>query len=506
MTSMRAGLRLGAPLLLLGLGLLAQTVDLRILQTADVHAAVDHSRRDPESGGWLRIATLINRLRKEAGPERTLVIDCGDTCQGTLLGASTQGGIGPAMLNAVGYDFWIPGNHEFDFGLKRYVELCDAFTGILLCGNVHISLTGTPRSWTSWRMVTKGGARVAIIGANASYLRHWYPEHATRFQVDLVADQLRLAMPAILRARPDAIVLAIHQGWMEEDRRQVNEIPALVRLFPELDLILGGHTHRPRPGRRLGMKTWYAQPPPHGEALVQVDLKIDVGRHRVLSVESQLVKPTADTPQDARVAKAVAPMLDHARKTAGREVGTVTAEISATGTPGIDCGTGELLCRVFAEAAKCPVVIHGKLSDLSLGKGPVTEAHLFGLIPYENDIYTARLTPAELELVVAEQWHNRKSYVFCGLYGVTARVGEAGAKLGPVPTAFIGKDGRLLVAFNSYTAAGGGGRFPELTRILEQPASKKRNTRLAARDALRTFLQHHPQLKITPKKWLQRGG
>lgn len=493
-----------ALLLLLAVGLAAQTVDLRILHTADLHAALEQGREEG-SGGMLRIATLIRRLRAEAGPERTLLVDCGDTCQGSLVGALTRGAIGPAFLNALGYDVWVPGNHEFDFGTRRYVELGDAFKGILLCGNVRVPVDGNLRAWPGWWMIERDGARLAVIGANASYLRNWYFGEAANFEVDRAVDQLAALMPEILRAKPDAIVLAIHQGYMEADPRNVNEIPEIVRQFPEIDLILGAHTHMPRPGQRLGVKTWYVQPPSHGASLVQVDLRLDLAEKRVASIESKLIEAGADIPHDEATLATVGPMLEAARQAAAQPVGSIARPLAADGTPGIDCATSELLCRVLAEAARSPVVVHGKLSPLGLPAGPVREAQLFDLVPYENEIFTARLTPAQLATIVAEQWRNRKSYVYCGLYGVVATLDAEGktAELAPLPAAALDPDGRVLVAFNSYTAAGGGGRFPELAKILEDPASQLRGTGISTRDALRDHLARNPNLELAPQAWLQ---
>jgi len=504
---MNRTLRPLVPLLLLAVGLAARTADLRILHTADLHAALEQGREEG-SGGMLRIATLIRRLRAEAGAERTLVVDCGDTCQGSLVGALTRGAIGPAVLNAVGYDVWVPGNHEFDFGTRRYVELCDAFAGTLLCGNVRVPVDGNLRSWPGWRMVERGGARIAVIGANASYLRNWYLDEAAHFEVDLAVDQLAALMPEILRAKPDAIVLAIHQGYMEADRRNVNEIPEIVRQFPEIDLILGAHTHLARPGQRLGVKTWYVQPPSHGASLVQVDLRLDLAAKQVVSIESKLVEADAAVPHDEATLAAVGPMLEAARKAAAQPVGSVARPLSAAGTPGIDCATSELLCRVLAEAARSPVVVHGRLSPVGLPAGPVHEAQLFDLVPYENEIFTARLTPAQLAAIVAEQWRNRNSYVFCGLYGVAATLDPEGktAELAPLPAAALDPDGRVLVAFNSYTAAGGGGRFAELVRILEEPASQRRGIGVSTRDALRDHLARNPGLEVAPKVWLRQAN
>lgn len=499
---MNRHLRPSVLLLFLALGLAARTAEVRILHTADLHAALEQGR-EAGAGGMLRIATLVRRLRAEAGPERTLTVDCGDTCQGTLVGALTRGAIGPAFLNAAGFDIWVPGNHEFDFGTRRYVELSDAFQGLLLCGNVRVPVDGELRAWPAWRMVERDGARLAVVGANASYLRNWYLGEAAHFEVDLATEQLAAVMPEILRAKPDAIVLAIHQGYMEADRRNVNEIPEIVRQFPEIDLILGAHTHIPRPGQRLGAKTWYVQPPSHGAALVQVDLRLDLAENRVVAIESKLVEAGADIPPDEATLAAVGPMREAAREAAERVVGSLARPLAGDGTPGIDCGTAELLCRVLAEASGAAVAVHGRLSPTGLEAGPVREAQLFHLVPYENEIFTARLAPPQLAAIVAEQWRNRNSYVFSGLYGVEATVGpEDTVELGDLPPGALDQDGRLLVAFNSYTAAGGGGRFPDLVRILEEPASQRRGIGIDTRAALRDHLARNPDLDLAPKAWL----
>jgi 2',3'-cyclic-nucleotide 2'-phosphodiesterase (5'-nucleotidase family) len=234
-------------------------------------------------------------------------------------------------------------------------------------------------------------------------------------------------------------------------------------------------------------------------------MRIDLAGKQVASIESRLVEASADVPHDETTLAAVGTMLEAARTAAAKPIGNLASPLSADGTPGIDCGTSELICRVLAEAAHCPVVVHGKLSPLGLPAGPIREAQLFDLVPYENEIFTARLTPAQLATVVAEQWRNRKSYVFCGLYGVEAILDPEGkaAELSPLPANALDADGRVLVAFNSYTAAGGGGRFPELAKILAEPASQLRGTGISSRDALRDYLVRNPGLDLAPKAWLQ---
>ena len=62
---------------------LAETVTVQLLQTTDVHARLEADDTTSGHGGWLRLATLIRRRRRDHGAAKTLLIDCGDTCQGS---------------------------------------------------------------------------------------------------------------------------------------------------------------------------------------------------------------------------------------------------------------------------------------------------------------------------------------------------------------------------------------------------------------------------------------
>src|SRR6266446_9422587 len=118
----------------------AEHVKLTILATTDLHGNMypfDYYANRPSNRGLAKIATLI-RAARAANPN-TLLIDCGDTIQGTPLEYVYQTFVrtghlpvkltfpgepfqhDPMMLamNALGYDAMVVGNHEFNYGLKN---------------------------------------------------------------------------------------------------------------------------------------------------------------------------------------------------------------------------------------------------------------------------------------------------------------------------------------------------------------------------------------------------
>ncbi len=489
----------------LTLSVFAETVEIQFLQTTDIHGFIKNGD-DPEGGGWLRLAALIGERRAQYGPERTLLIDCGDTCQGTLAASFSRGQIAPELLNGLKYDVWTTGNHELDFGVRRFHELCQTVGKIILCGNLSYVVDGRKHCFPAWRMFERGGARIAVIGANARYLDNWlWGKSMKTYTVESAVSMLRRIMPEILKSTPDMIVLAIHQGWLLNDSRNVNEIPEIVQHFPEIDLILGGHTHRSCPGTRLGRKTWYVQAGKHADNLAVILATIDPQQHEVVNVTSHLVPATSDTPVDSDARQVVSQWLSRVKEFSEKPVGQLSKPITASGRAGEACGTSELICQAIAAATHANIVLHGSFSDKDLAAGMLRELDLYAVIPYENSIGLARLTEEELKQIIEEQYANRKSYAYNGVWGAHVTVNRQGKVTHLAARDMLSRsDQRLLVALNSYVIAGGGGRFPRLREILRRPDAHLVDSGIDTRDALRRFLKENSPFQLQMTRWLTR--
>jgi 5'-nucleotidase len=487
----------------------ARRVNLQILQTTDIHGHILHGKGTPKNGGWLRLGTLIRRQRREFGLERTLLIDCGDTCQGTSVATHSRGQICVDLLQALDYDIWVPGNHDLDYGVRRFHELCRQLPGRVLNGNVG---GPNPRgNYPIWRLVERCGVRIAIIGINSAYLRHWlWGAAQSELRIEPGLSAIDRAMQEIHRCHPtpDLIVLAAHQAWQYRDKRGINEIAAIVKRYPEIDLVLGGHTHREVAGMKLGPRTWYVQAGAGADCLAVIKLALTLPENdnsnrrlesTIVDISSELLRPSPDTPTDPQALEKILPRLRGARLAAKTVIGTLKHPISSQGRPGENCQTSEFLCQAIGEAVDAEIVIHGKLSGTSLSAGPVTEQDLFDLVPYQNQIGTAWLTRAELTIILREQWQQRQSSAYCGIRGAKAILDRRGMLTSlrlpdgtPLPV-----NRRFKTALNSYTIAGAGGRFPLLADILQQPEARLQDSGLDTRQAVRLFLKKHPGYRPT---------
>jgi 2',3'-cyclic-nucleotide 2'-phosphodiesterase (5'-nucleotidase family) len=310
--------------------------------------------------------------------------------------------------------------------------------------------------------------------------------------------QIETIMPRLMAKKPDMIILALHQGYIESDPRGVNEVAAIARGFPQIDLILCGHTHREIPGRRIG-RSWVVQAGQHAQYLAKVTARIDTDRHRVTAIESELI-PAAGESRDPEALTAVQAAVDAAAEYRRRKVCAVTNKISSGGMPGVDCHMSEVIARAIAWKTGAEVVFHGKLSTTSWPAGSdLTEGLLFDAVPYANGIGVADLTRDEIAEILEEQLQTRTRRAYNGLWGVQAR---ADKKTGRVIDLKVPPGKRLTVAFNRYAIAGGGGRFPRLREILRRPGSRLRDAGVNSRDVLREYVRTVKGWDAPPHVWI----
>ena len=133
----------------------ASDKDIVILFTNDVHCGVD------DNLGYAGLALYEKQVQEET--PYVILADAGDAIQGAPIGTLSEGGYITDIMNQVGYDFAIPGNHEFDYGMERFLELA----GSLDCGYYScnfMNLQTKSRVFAPYKMFEFGGTKLALVG------------------------------------------------------------------------------------------------------------------------------------------------------------------------------------------------------------------------------------------------------------------------------------------------------------------------------------------------------
>jgi len=272
-------------------------------------------------GGFAHLATLVKQLRQEYGSDKTLLLDGGDTWQGSGTSLWTRGRDMVGACNLLGVDM-MTGHWEFTYEDSEVKSNIEAFNGDFVAQNVRVSEEAmfagaqafdefSGHAFPPYVIKTLGGRRVAIIGQAFPYTPIANP---SRFIPDwtfgIQAEALQELVDDIsAREKPDAIVLLSHNG-MDVDLK-------LARVVSGIDAILGGHTHDgiPQPVQVSNSRgtTLVTNAGANGKFLGVLEFKFGAGgiedyRYRLLPVFSNMLP--ADAEMQRYIDTVRAPYLD----------------------------------------------------------------------------------------------------------------------------------------------------------------------------------------------------
>lgn len=464
---------------------------LVILQTTDIHCHVTGKTKN-----WLKLATIIKNTRATAGKDNCLLIDCGDTLAGTFAATLSRGEIAVKMLNLLQYDIWIPGNHDYDFGIATLLKYRQQFSGSLLAANLQITRDHV-KPFDRWKIFNRHGIKIAVIGLSLpeSEKNYW---RNRQFSVSSGLAIMPPIMRAVKRQHPDVIILAAHCGLYSADKC----ILKIARQYPEINLLLGGHTHVSIPGETIGHKSWYVQSGKHANGLAKISIKIALPARRVDKITSSIIPVTQQTPIDAECATALRSDLNQITKLSQQPLGRTTTLISATTESGKLTTVAQLngQAMMAATQAKAAFASTHDLTDIS--PGIINHQQAFSLYPYLDNICTLSLTAAETIAIIEEQAEDSSPYYWLAPVGLTVKLNRQHKVVGQLRfadgSAWENNQQRLKIAFSNYALAGVYGRkYKLLHKLSLKPACHGTDTGIKIYQAIADYIQQHSPLDLT---------
>lgn len=136
-----------------------------ILHTNDVHCGIDQTTKDDAITGigYAGVAAYKAEMEAAYGASSVTLVDAGDAIQGGPIGTLTKGSAIVEIMNKVGYDLAIPGNHEFDYGMDNFLSLAtEKAEYSYICSN-FTDLDGKA-VFEPYKMLTYGDVKVAYVG------------------------------------------------------------------------------------------------------------------------------------------------------------------------------------------------------------------------------------------------------------------------------------------------------------------------------------------------------
>ena len=257
-----------------------QEVDVRILTTTDLHTNLvnyDYYQDKPaENVGLAKTAVLIEEAKKENS--NTLLVDNGDTIQGTPLGTYKaivnpvkEGEQHPmyAALQKLGFEAGTLGNHEFNYGLDYLKRVIDTAGMPIVNANVVDPKTGAyvydPYKIINKTFVDKNGrkttVKIGVTGIVPPQILSWDKANLEgKIQVNDSVEAIQKIIPEMRKAGADITLVLSHSGIGDDkyEKGEENEGYQIASL-PGVDAVVTGHSHAEFPsGNGTGFYEKYA--------------------------------------------------------------------------------------------------------------------------------------------------------------------------------------------------------------------------------------------------------
>ena len=404
---------------------------LHLMWTNDVHGHIApeparfmNPAFPPPLGGAASAARYIKavRAKAEAAGEEVLLVDVGDMWQGTPIGSKTEGTAVIEYFNAIGYDFAVPGNHDFDKGRDNAERLARMSNFPWVCCNLVEEETGEIVDWVLPElMIDVQGIKIGVVGIiTPSTKTMSFPKNVMGLEFLNMPEKVSEYRDRLKSDGADLIFLAIHEGlpydskegWKRiaggEETETAGEqagtfgtnysnygmnLMELVHEVPGIDFAVGGHTHKGyhEPWIDYVNHTMCFESFGNGSSIGHAILLIDRKTKSLIGYEGSHDRGTLITLfedeiwPDPEIQEVIRPYHEQAEAEMQKVVGR-----SAVALPRGDAGSnlvGNLVTDAMVEYFKADFSFQN-LGGLraNLPGGNLTSRDIFSVLPFGNEL------------------------------------------------------------------------------------------------------------------------
>ena len=324
-----------------------------------------HAETMGRVGGFAQIKTVVDFLKNSFGKEKTLLLDGGDTWQGSWTSLQTRGKDMVGAMNLLGVDVAV-GHWEFTYKAQEVLDNVKMLDAEFLAQNIHVKEDAlfdgaasydedTGHAFKPYTIKKMGDARVAIIGQAFPYTTIANPQRNIpdwTFGID--ADPMQELVDEIRKKeKPDAVIVLSHNGY-DVDKKMGEVVTGI-------DFIMGGHTHdgvpEAYPAKNKKGTTYICNAGSNGKFLNVLDLQIEKGKVKdfkftLLPIFSDLI------PEDKAMKKYVADVRKPFEKDLNRVIATTDMTLFRRGN--FNGSWDQIICDALRDV---------KGADLSLSPG-----------------------------------------------------------------------------------------------------------------------------------------
>jgi S-sulfosulfanyl-L-cysteine sulfohydrolase len=430
----------------------------------------EHAKVMGKVGGFAQIKTVVDHLRDSFGKDKTLLLDGGDTWQGSATSLYTRGKDMVGAMNLLGVDVAV-GHWEFTYKAEEVLENVKALNAEFLAQNVFVKETSLMNgveaydedsglAFKPYTIKKMGNARVAIIGQAFPYTTIANPQ---RFIPDWTFGIKDNEMQALVNKiketdKPDAIIVLSHNGF-DTDKK-------MAEVCTGIDFIMGGHTHdgvpEAVPVKNADGTTYVCNAGSNGKFLNVLDLDIQNGKIKdfkftLLPIFSDLI------PEDKDMKKYIEDVRLPFLKELTREIATTEMTLFRRGN--FNGSWDQIICDALLEVKEAQISLSPGFrwgTSVMPGQAITFDDLMTQTAMTYPETYARDITGSDIKAIledVADNLFNEDPFYQQG--GDMVRTGGISYRINPkakmgerISEIVLSKTGEKLQASKSYKVAG----------------------------------------------------
>lgn len=384
--------------------------DLTIVMTTDMHGSFlpyDFLRQVPDSNSFANVSSLVKQLRSQ-NPGGIILLDNGDLIEGTPVmyyynyEAVREQHLASKMMNYMGYDALVVGNHDLEGGESVYYDhLMRDYNMPWLAANAIDTRTDSPM-FKPYTIIERMGLRIAVLGMVTAEVPKWVPKLACpHLEFESMIASANYWVPIIeQQEHPDLLIGMFHAGSETVESTDTNgqkvqdgaiQVAMNVRGF---DLILLGHDHQERNDtivNNFGDSIPVFQPSSHAEKIGRIDFHVfgslvKANGHKRADFHAQSLF-TKDFPIDPGYMEKVQGVQETINAFLDNPIGSVPKALDGTESLVGPSNIMEFMHSVQLSVSGADISMASCISDFAeIGGSTLTMRHLFAIYKYENQI------------------------------------------------------------------------------------------------------------------------
>ena len=434
-----------------------------VTEIAIVHTNDTHSRIK-EGIGFAKIPTIVQGLKNEG--KEVLLLDAGDTLHGLPIATISRGKSIVDVMNLAGYDAMVPGNHDFNYGYERLLELKGMANFEILASNV-VKENGQ-RDFKPYIVKELDGIKVGVFGLATPETKYKSsPKNTEGVNFEAPVDAGKRIVKKLKEEEKVDIVIALSHLGMDQETNEKERSTTVAREVEGIDLLIDGHSHTTLTDGTPINDTLIVQTGSHTNNVGVVNIKIQDGNIKERTGKLITTEEAGSIEGNQEIETLIEEIEEKNEEITSEVIGEAKVRLDGEreNVRAGETNLANLITDIMLEAGEADVTItNGGGIRASIEAGEITMGDVIAVLPFGNYLVVKEVKGSD---ILAALEHGTASYPepaggFSQVAGMTYKLDtteEVGKRVHSVKV-----NGKPLdlnksykVATNDFMASGGDG-------------------------------------------------